>query len=57
MDRVTFPLVVLGVLLLLISLWRPDFWTVRGELPYDDADETRGDWHAIPGQGHSDDAV
>ena len=53
-GRVLFPLIVLGTLLLLVTLWRPDFWAVRGELPYDDADPTRGDWRAIPSQGHPD---
>ena len=50
-----FVLVLIVVIGLLLSWGRPNFWTVRRELPYDDRDPTRGDWYAIPHQGHPED--
>jgi hypothetical protein len=54
-DRITFTIAVVGSLFLLITVWRPEFWTVRGELPFDADDPTRGNWTAIPDQGHPED--
>jgi hypothetical protein len=54
-DRITFTFAVVVSLLVLITLWRPEFWTVRGELPFDADDPTRGDWREIPDQGHPED--
>ena len=54
-DRISFAVAVVGSLFLLITLLRPEFWNVRGELPFDADDPTRGDWDAIPDQGHPED--
>lgn len=49
-----FPLVVVALVLVLVTVAWPHFWVPK-ELPFDEDDATRGDWQQIPYQGHPPD--
>lgn len=44
------PFVLLAAVLLTVTVARPRFWVPK-QLPFDQDDVTRGDWHQIPSHG------
>lgn len=55
MNPGLLPLLIVFAAALVVTVAVPGFWSSCGDLPYDEDDATRGDWKAIPSQGHPQD--